>query len=236
MSQKPNFNENNNLLNIAHLRHCSNQLLLNGLPQHHDPYKDWDLWMLYQFLSRIKADLPNKPSIYDMGCGKKYAATKFCAHLYSENATFFASDLLSVDFSSFQNSVNFFKGKVEESGFADASVDVAISLSVIEHGVDLEQFAKELNRVLNKGGKFFITTDYWPEEINTKGLFPYGLNAPEMMIFSNDTIAKFIEILGFNGLCVINKNQKLNLVEDPVVYWSRMDKRYTFTHICGFKL
>lgn len=235
MLLKQKFNENNNLLNIAHLRHCSNQLLLNDLPQHHDPYKDWDLWMLYQFLSKIKADLPKRPSIYDMGCGKKFAATKFLSHLYSGHASFFASDLLPVDFSSLQSNVNFFKGKVEESTFPNASVDLAISLSVIEHGVDLEQFAKELNRVLNTGGKFFITTDYWPDEIDTKGLFPYGPNAPEMMIFSKDSISKLINVLNSNGLSVTNQNQKLNVVEDPVVYWSRMDKRYTFTYICGCK-
>ncbi len=44
--------------------------------------------------------------------------------------------------------------------------DYITSLSVIEHGVNIENYFKEMNRVLKKGGMLLTSTDYWYDKIN----------------------------------------------------------------------
>ena len=50
--------------------------------------------------------------------------------------------------------------------FSDSYFDCIFTVSVIEHGVDLEAFLKESNRLLKVGGRLFITTDYWEPKID----------------------------------------------------------------------
>lgn len=231
-----NYDYNYNLINLDHLRYCSNNLLLCDLPLHHDPYKDWDLWVLKKFLDENHSSLPKKPVVYDMGCGKKFAGIKFCNSYFNKNAEFFASDLLDVKFQGLNSKVTFFKGKIEESDLPDESVDLVVCLSVIEHGIDLNKFTTELQRVLKKNGLFFITTDFWPEKIKTDNLYPYGKNQPEMFIFCKDDINQLKSLFKKKSLSVHNIVDKLNKVETKIVFWERMNKRYTFTFIAGSKI
>ena len=62
------------------------------------------------------------------------------------------------------------RAPVEATGFPAAHFGAATSLSVIEHGVDLEAFAAEAARILRPGGLLVVSTDYWPAPIDVGGL------------------------------------------------------------------
>ena len=47
-------------------------------------------------------------------------------------------------------------------------------LSVVEHGVDLEAYFREMSRVLRPGGLLLSSTDYWETKIETVGKEAYG--------------------------------------------------------------
>ena len=232
---KVNFDGNYHLLNQHHLRYCSNNLAQHGYPQHHDPYKDWDLWMLFKFLERNSDTIPDHPIIYDVGCGKKFVGLQFCDEFFKSRASYYASDFLDVDFSGFYEKVEFHRGPIDKAPFKNSSVDLVVCLSVIEHGVNLDRFCAELSRLLKPGGKFFITTDFWPNHIETSGLFPYGKDLPEMFIFDDNSISSLKKVMKKHNLVHENGDANLSQADEKIVYWSRMDKRYTFTQIYGSK-
>ena len=230
-----NLDTSNFLLGQYHLRYCSSQLATRFTFQHHDPFKDWDLWRLFTFFEEIDFDLLEKPNIYDMGCGKKFAGIKFCEDVLKSQPCYFASDILKVNFKALENKVDFYQGLIEDVKIAPNSIDLAISLSVIEHGVNLEKFAKVLFQSLRPGGHFFITTDFWKSQMNVGHLFPYGGEMPAMFVFSPDTLQSLKNTLVNEGLTVFEDNVSSSAIEDACVYWQRMDQRYTFGAIVGKK-
>ena len=59
---------------------------------------------------------------------------------------------------------------------------------VIEHGVDVHAYLKEMSRLLKPDGYILTSTDYWHEPIDTKGLYPYGKALGEMKVFTREDI------------------------------------------------
>jgi SAM-dependent methyltransferase len=47
-------------------------------------------------------------------------------------------------------------------------------LSVIEHGMDVEAFLLRSAEALGPGGRLLVTTDYWPDGLETAGLSAFG--------------------------------------------------------------
>jgi len=58
------------------------------------------------------------------------------------------------------------RADILSTGLSDEVADVAISVSVVEHGVDLPRFFKEVGRILRNNGRLYMTTDYWPTPIH----------------------------------------------------------------------
>ena len=90
---------------------------------------------------------------------------------------------------------------------------------------------KEMSRLLKPGGCLLTSTDYWPEPIDTSGLYRYGKELGEMRIFTKNDV---------DDLIGKAKTHRLELIEpidfsykDKVVYWRRVDRRFTF---CFFVL
>ena len=52
---------------------------------------------------------------------------------------------------------------LEKTNFKDNMFDFITSLSVIEHGVNIQNYFREMNRILKKDGMLLTSTDYWPE-------------------------------------------------------------------------
>ncbi|MFA6540452.1 MAG: methyltransferase domain-containing protein [Bacteroidota bacterium] len=65
-------------------------------------------------------------------------------------------------------------GDLMNTKYSDHSFRNITCLSVIEHEVDFNQFAKETSRLLEIGGRLFVTFDYWNPKVTTS-IKLYGL-------------------------------------------------------------
>ncbi len=111
---------------------------------------------------------------------------------------------------------DFFALEGGESGLAALTC-----LSVIEHGMDTESFFRRAARLLGPGGRLLLTTDYWPEPIETTGLTAFGR---PWTIASRRTVETWIALaatLGFepDGPVALE-------AADPCIRWN--DRSYTF--------
>ena len=106
--------------------------------------------------------------------------------------------------------------------------------SVVEHLDKIDLLFKNLSNVSKLGTRLFITTDFWPQEIDTKNLFPYGKNLPEMKVFNINTINELVDIAKNNNFVL--EDRKINFeVKKKYVLWKRMNTRYTFISLTFIK-
>jgi SAM-dependent methyltransferase len=62
------------------------------------------------------------------------------------------------------------RASIESTGFPSETFAAALCMSVIEHGVDLRRFFDECSRILRPKGFLVLSTDYWPESVDLRGL------------------------------------------------------------------
>ena len=106
--------------------------------------------------------------------------------------------------------------------------------SVIEHLDKIDLLFDNLNKISKPGTRLFITTDFWPEAIDTKGLFPYGEDLPEMKVFNIKSINELVDVAKNNNF--ILEDDKINFeVKEKYVLWKRMGIRYTFISLTFIK-
>lgn len=60
-----------------------------------------------------------------------------------------------------EDGVELYKRDAMDTGLEENSFDMVTSLSVIEHEVNFERFAKEVGRLLKIGGYAYVSFDYW---------------------------------------------------------------------------
>ena len=109
------------------------------------------------------------------------------------------------------------QGNLEATRFGTGRFDLAVCLSVIEHGVDLGRFLAEVSRILKPTGKLFITTDYWEEPLAIEqSKQPFRL---PWKIFCRTEIETFLEqSLGFGFVPV--ENSTIPACSDKPVVWN----------------
>ena len=101
--------------------------------------------------------------------------------------------------------------------------DYITSLSVIEHGINIEKYFKEMNRILKKGGMLLTSTDYWQNKISTRNSCLFGM--PDI-IFSKHEIYNIINSAEKNGFELI---EPIDFTcKDKVVRWEHNGVELTF--------
>ena len=112
---------------------------------------------------------------------------------------------------------------ITRTHYENNSFDAVTCLSVIEHGVDINSYFKEMSRILKKGGFLITSTDYYETPIDTKGQIAYGV---PIHIFTKGEIEEVLNTAEKYGLYLTSP---LDLTsEEKVVYWKQYDLRYTF--------
>lgn len=157
-----------------------------------DHVKSWDV---LETLNFIEQHVHKNEPILDIGC---YASEIIVALHKSGYANLTGADL-NPDMKQMpaQGVIKYETTDFMHTPFADASFKAITSISVIEHGFDGQALLKEMSRLLQAGGYFIASFDYWPEKIDTTGTKFFGM---DWLIFSKQDVADFIKQAAGFGL------------------------------------
>jgi SAM-dependent methyltransferase len=113
---------------------------------------------------------------------------------------------------------------IENTNYRDQMFDYVTSLSVIEHGVNIEKYFREMSRIIKSNGYLLTSTDYWPHKlVNNKNVI--SNNTPDN-IFSREEIENLVEIAEKSGLKLI---EPIDFeYKDKVVRWNSIGLDFTF--------
>ena len=113
---------------------------------------------------------------------------------------------------------------IEDTKYSDQMFDYVTSLSVIEHGVNIERYFREMSRIIKSNGYLLTSTDYWPDKlVNNKNVL--SKETPDN-IFSREEIENLVEIADKNGLKLIEPIDFQ--YKHKVVRWNSIGLDFTF--------
>jgi SAM-dependent methyltransferase len=112
---------------------------------------------------------------------------------------------------------------ITKTTYPDAWFDAVVCQSVIEHGVDLHAYFKEMSRILKTGGVLITSTDYYDTVVDTRGQQAFGV---PVHVFTRDEIVQALEIAAGHQLTLISPLDPS--CTERVVHWEEYDLRYTF--------
>lgn len=187
----------------------------HSLPLHRDVHKNWDHALLLDVIHNLERSC----SIIDLGCGD-YSTLDFLAALGFKN-------LHGIDLQLKPNSENavysLYQGDLTKTPLLGNSCELAVSISVIEHGVELSAFFAEVSRLLKTDGLLLLTTDYWEQPLSIdRTINPFGL---EWKIFCLNEIKQLIAEAQANNL-VLEEGQSIPACSEQPVAWYGYN--YTF--------
>lgn len=162
-----------------------------------DYVKSWDV---LRTLSFIEQNVQKNEPILDIGC---YASEIIIA-LHKSGYTNLTGADLNPDLKKMpcQGSIRYENTNFMHTPFADASFKAITSISVIEHGYDAQALLKEMSRLLQEGGYFIASFDYWPEKIDTTGIKFFGM---DWLIFSKQDVIDLIAQAARYGLVPVGE-------------------------------
>lgn len=215
---------NSVLKNTNQIDEAVKYLLSLNLFPHSDKIKSWDVSKMIDIIKKADKNL----FILDIGCNGSPILLMLknlgFKNLYGCDLSFDAScnpqseniepEILNL---SIQN--------LEKTNYNDAMFDYITSLSVVEHGVNIENYFKEMNRILKKDGMLLTSTDYWHDKIdNSNKVFSFS-TVPDV-IFSRNEIENIVRIAEKNGFELI---EPIDFTyEDKVVRWHSIGIDLTF--------
>jgi SAM-dependent methyltransferase len=187
-------------------------ILQEGLIPSPCPPKNWDLSLVLPQLT--------DGDILDMGCSgsmvlincvrKGLIGKKFGIDLVAQPAP---------------DGIIHIIGDLTRTSLPSEDFDFITCLSVIEHGVNAYDFFRESSRLLRKGGKLFVTFDYWDPKLHT-AVMVLGL---PWCIFSKQEICVLIALARTTGLELLHPIDWT--IGEPVIkpgYYSPCELSYTF--------
>jgi SAM-dependent methyltransferase len=233
------ISSNSVLKTYSEVIEAKNQLKELKLFLHHDPIKSWDTYRMIEIINKARRDSfvldvgcndsPILPMLSRLGFTNLYGCDlhlklrfkhKFVNSLYS----LFKKDYRPIIHMHHDRPLNLSIQNLENTNYQNNMFDFVTSLSVIEHGVDIQKYFKEMSRIIKKGGRLLTSTDYWPvKTTNTKCVLSKG--TPDK-VFDRKEIEDLIVIADKAGLKLV---EPVNFTYiDKVVHWKRTGLDYTF--------
>lgn len=235
---------NSVLKNIFEVREAERGLQELRLFRHHSQIKSWDTYKMIKMISGA-----NRESfVLDVGCYESPILPMLkrlgFINLYGCDLVLKSSSDCNQNFTNNNNSSSFkyhedyepiakmYNDKsyklsiknLEDTEYRDQMFDYVTSLSVIEHGVNIEKYFREMSRIIKSNGYLLTSTDYWPDKlVNNKNILSKG--TPDN-IFSKDEIENLVEIAEKNGLKLIEPIDFK--YKDKVVRWNSIGLDFTF--------
>ena len=127
-----------------------------------------------------------------------------------------------------RGNIDFIPGDLTKTPFPRNYFDVITCISVIEHGVGVKKYLKEMNRILKKGGLLITSTDYWESKIDTNNKVAF--NNP-VFVHDKESIMNLLKIADNNGLKLYGPDIDFKC-QDKVVHWKKFNFDFTFLIFC----
>jgi len=207
--------------------------------KHHWPIKSWDTYKMIKIISGAKRESfvldvgcyesPILPMLKRLGFFNLYGCDLV---LKSDNSSKFNNMSSFVYHEDYEPIAEMYNDKsyqlsirnLEDTNYNDQMFDYVTSLSVIEHGINIEKYFREMSRIIKNNGYLLTSTDYWPDKlVNNKNVLSKG--TPDN-IFSRDEIENLVAIAEKNGLKLI---EPIDFeYKDKVVRWNSIGLDFTF--------
>lgn len=193
------------------------------LPLHLDKPKNWDsLAALSQVLRHLRGTnvAPENYAVLDGGTAL-YSALLPSLALYG--ITHLTGVSLELDGPLRRGPIRLLPADITDAPFLDAGFDAVTCLSVVEHGVPLERFFREMARLLKDGGLLVLSTDYDQDPPDVSGHVAFG--AP-VRIFSPREIRDMVGVAARHGLTLAGRLEPAHRTRP--VHWASQGLDYTF--------
>lgn len=228
---------NSVLKNLSEVNYAINNLHSLGLFAHPDKVKSWDTYKMVKIMS----EGDRSSFILDVGCNGSPILSILkrlgFKNLYGCDLFLkkIPSSLTEIVYPLYRPIIEMYEDKtfnisiqnLEKTNFQDKMFDYITSLSVIEHGVNIQNYFKEMNRIMKKGGILLTSTDYWPDKIlNIIKTKHNPRNDPDN-VFSKEEIEKdVLKAAELNGL-ILTEPIDFSF-ENKVVHYNVTGLDYTF--------
>jgi len=187
------------------------------VPLHRGPEKNWDHLAA---VTTILANTNNSARILDAGA-EIYSNVLPALFLYGYRDLFGIN--LGFPDPTRRGPIRYIPGDLTRTPYPDAHFDAITCLSVIEHGVPLPDYFREMYRLLKPGGLLITSTDYYPTPIDTSGKFAHGT---PIKIFSQSEIQAALDLARSVGFETTG-DLDLECTEKPI-RWEQFGLDYTF--------
>jgi SAM-dependent methyltransferase len=191
-----------------------------ALPLRDEWSKNWDAYRAFSVIMRLGTAASR---VLDVGCGRSGVILPWL-EMFGFSELYGCDMCFQKDFT--RGRIHYSRQDLLHTSFGSHELDFITSLSVIEHGVDPAAYFREMHRLLQPGGFLLTSTDYWPEPIDTHGLYPYGKEMGEMKIFTQTAVEELIQAAARNGFGLLEPVDFS--YRDKVVNWARVGRSFTF--------
>jgi len=114
-------------------------------------------------------------------------------------------------------------GDITQTKYDDDAFHAISCLSVIEHGVNIRNYFKEISRILKPDGVIITSTDYYTEPISIDNKFEYG---QPVHIFTEEEIRSALAIAEEYNLI---PTSPIDLTtQEKAVSWAKHNLCFTF--------
>ena len=215
---------NSVLKNSFEIYHAIDCLRSLGLSPHHDRVKSWDTHKMVDIIKQSDTSAfvldvgcdgsPILPLLGRLGFINLYGCDLFLKKELSSAVGMYKTFDISIQ-------------DLEKTEYQSNTFDFVTSLSVIEHGINIQNYFKEMNRILKKDGLLLTSTDYWPDKIhNTINTDINPKNSPDNIFSRREIEEDVISIAERNGFLLTEPIDFTH--EDKVVHWNDTCLDYTF--------
>jgi len=188
-----------------------------NLPLHRADEKNWDH---IAAADAIAGATPTSASVLDAGA-EFYSNVLPALFVYGYR-NLYGMNLSFAD-AARRGPIQYLPGDITRTEFPDLFFDAITCMSVIEHGVPLQAYFREMYRLLKPGGLLITSTDYYPKPVDTRGKTAHG--AP-IKIFSKQEAE---EMLAEAKSCGFEQTGEIDLeCDEPAVRWSAYDLEFTY--------
>lgn len=166
---------------------------------HQTFYKNWDLGMFLRFIF-ARYDHNKRAAILDVGCVGNPLLVNLARRGYSR--------LYGIDFQLDPRHVyddavvRYAVADLRQTPFRDGQFDCITSLSVVEHGVEVDKYFQEMARILKPAGTLLTSTDYWPRKVRTWAVPRRKTFGLPWRIFSEAEIREVVAGSGRHGFAL----------------------------------